>query len=97
MNEIELKPCPFCGAPAEMKETCSWDYYVKCTSCGARTRNHHEYPNGAANRWNSRKEVRPERVCMTCSRFSSSGDLPYCTWVHQKRDPLEFCSRWEGK
>lgn len=97
MNEIELKPCPFCGAPAEIRETSGHDYFVKCTGCGARTRNHQENQNGAVERWNRRKEVRPERVCMTCSRFSSSGDLPYCTWVHQKRDPLEFCSRWEGK
>lgn len=62
MNENELKPCPFCGAPAEMKETSGHDYFVKCTGCGARTRNHQENQNGAVERWNRRKEVRPERV-----------------------------------
>ena len=97
MNENELKPCPFCGSLPEMKTTKTWDYYVKCTGCGASTRHFNENEIGARLTWNRRKEERPERVCMTCSRFSSSGDLSYCTWVHQKRDPLEFCSRWEGK
>ena len=39
-NEIQLKPCPFCGGKAEIKYVQSgWSYentaYVRCTKCGA--------------------------------------------------------------
>ena len=41
MNKTpELKPCPFCGGEAKIKRvTGSINYrYVKCSSCGARTK-----------------------------------------------------------
>ncbi|MDE7104660.1 MAG: Lar family restriction alleviation protein [Ruminococcus sp.] len=36
MNEIKLKPCPFCGREAILKEKVSKDeirYYVLCGKC----------------------------------------------------------------
>lgn len=50
----ELLPCPFCGGMAELKHTKSWDYFVRCQSCGARTRQHHENDVGAVDGWNRR-------------------------------------------
>lgn len=36
--EIKLKPCPFCGAEARMKETAVKNFaYVICTSCACQT------------------------------------------------------------
>lgn len=37
MNEIKLKPCPFCGSPAQIKEL-SGRYAVVCTRYCAGTR-----------------------------------------------------------
>ena len=52
----ELKHCPFCGSPAELTHTKTWDYYVRCTNkpCAARTRQYHENDVGAVNAWNTR-------------------------------------------
>ena len=41
MNEIKLKPCPFCGGKAKL-ELRSFDVFISaatvvCTKCGART------------------------------------------------------------
>lgn len=49
-----LKPCPFCGAPAELRHNKTWDYEVRCTNCRAKTRQHHEDENGAVSDWNRR-------------------------------------------
>lgn len=56
MDEIKLKPCPFCGSDAEMQ----WDkyrglrtFYVRCWGRGAQT--DLEYANEfAAELWNER-------------------------------------------
>lgn len=40
MNEIKLKPCPFCGSDAEMqrgKYRGLRTFYVSCHGCGAQT------------------------------------------------------------
>lgn len=37
MDEVELKPCPFCGAPAQIKEL-GGRYAVECTRHCAGTR-----------------------------------------------------------
>lgn len=39
MENIELKPCPFCGGMADFEKDyfCTKSYFwVKCTECGAR-------------------------------------------------------------
>lgn len=68
----DLKPCPFCGSPAELLHTKAWDYFVRCTDkgCAARTRQHHENDVGAVDAWNTRTE----RTC----RFidDSDGEFP---------------------
>lgn len=51
-----LKPCPFCGGEPELWHNKAWDYVVRCTSCGARTRQHHENENGAMMAWNRRAD-----------------------------------------
>lgn len=53
-----LKPCPFCGSPAELLHTKSWDYFVRCADkgCAARTRQYHENDVGAVDAWNTRAE-----------------------------------------
>ena len=61
MNEkIELKPCPFCGGEAELKEyrlTAKADsrHVVYCQKCGVITR-FYESPEAAAEAWNRRSE-----------------------------------------
>ena len=37
MKEIELKPCPFCGAEAYIADTWDTTKYVQCTICGCKT------------------------------------------------------------
>lgn len=49
MSSYILEPCPCCGAAAEIKESKTHDYTVKCTnaSCGMSTKKCHENVNGA--------------------------------------------------
>lgn len=51
-----LKPCPFCGSPAELVINSSGDDFVRCSnkSCACRTRQYHENKNGAIQSWNGR-------------------------------------------
>ena len=60
MMDEELKPCPCCGAPAEMRHSRAGDDFVKCTNptCGMRTKNCHENEAGARLVWNARIEGR---------------------------------------
>lgn len=55
-DEIELKPCPFCGGDAEMQQGKHQGlriFYVSCFGCGART--DLEYAEEfAADLWNER-------------------------------------------
>lgn len=53
-DEIKLERCPFCGGPTILKHTATWDYFVRCDVCGARTRQHHENDVGAVSDWNRR-------------------------------------------
>ena len=64
-DDVTLKPCPFCGAPAELG-VCEWpgearDYWVWCSrysatdphGCFATTREH-QGPDNAIAAWNTR-------------------------------------------
>ena len=61
MKTPELKPCPFCRGEAKIKRvTGSINYrYVKCSSCGARTKEWFGVDVAVTN-WNTR--VYPEEV-----------------------------------
>lgn len=52
MNEIKLKPCPFCGGEAEVISVYS-HYGVMCKGCGAGTVSA-DTIDGAAKAWNKR-------------------------------------------
>ena len=56
--EETLRPCPFCGAKAEIVRNGSGSYFVRCTNrqCAAKTRLYHENENGARMAWNRRAE-----------------------------------------
>lgn len=56
--EETLRPCPFCGAEAEIVRNGSGSYFVRCTNkqCAAKTRLYHENENGARLAWNRRAE-----------------------------------------
>lgn len=62
MDEIKLKPCPFCGSDAELIQD---EYlglvigFVRCKACGART----DYEYGkefATDLWNGRVQCQPK-------------------------------------
>lgn len=55
-DEIKLKPCSFCGGPAEIVDNSRYDpgtYFVGYWWCGARTDCEHGEKN-AAELWNGR-------------------------------------------
>lgn len=69
--EETLRPCPFCGAEAEIVRNGSGSYFVRCTNkqCAAKTRLYHENENGARLAWNKRVE----RTCrmVDCHTFDT--------------------------
>ena len=56
--EETLRPCPFCGAEAELVRNSGGSYFARCTNrqCAAKTRLYHENENGARMAWNRRAE-----------------------------------------
>lgn len=59
MQEIKLKPCPFCGSE-NLRKGCTGyhlgnDIYIKCLTCGAKIQICEEYgEEDLVNRWNRR-------------------------------------------
>lgn len=67
-KEKEIKPCPFCGQPAEIKETIAFKnngedwkthtsgpaYYIGCTGCGAETKKY-DKEDQTRKAWNERR------------------------------------------
>lgn len=97
----ELKPCPFCGSPAELTHTKTWDYYVRCTnkSCAARTRQYHENDAGAVNAWNKRTERTctmlrlTDYTCQYMHRYACSecGEFNEQPTVMGESEPPNYC------
>ena len=71
-----LKPCPFCGADAELVLNSSGSYFVRCANrqCAAKTRLYHENENGARASWNKRAD----RTCHI--------DMPVVDWETGETD-----------
>lgn len=59
MNEIKLKPCPFCGEKEnlEFNHSCGDLVYVRCGRCTAFGPSG-EGEDGAADEWNRRAEIK---------------------------------------
>lgn len=58
MEEIKLKPCPFCGGHAEIVDNSRYipgTYFVSCRWCGART-DYEGRKENVAELWNGRVE-----------------------------------------
>ena len=87
IDEIELKPCPFCGGEAEMMGD---QYpYVECHECGAGfTTNHsYEFDEGdAASKWNARSAAGDSA--------RAQGDAEPVAWV---TDAVSERERQDGK
>ena len=88
--EETLRPCPFCGAEAEIVRNSSGSYFARCTNrqCAAKTRLYHENENGARMAWNRRAERTCRYVydreicawrCSECGGLEPVGDhVRYC-------------------
>ena len=60
----ELKPCPFCGSNAVMRDWAAvGEYWVACTGCEMRTAEHYD-PKIAALVWNRRAEVKGDGTAL---------------------------------
>lgn len=55
---VELKPCPFCGSPAHVEQSCNGGrrllYWVECEECYSRSQSYFDHPDGAIESWNKR-------------------------------------------
>lgn len=87
----ELKNCPFCGSPAELRHSSTWDYFARCTNkgCAARTRQYHENETGAVNAWNAR--AIDVVFCEECRHYVSETEL--CERFLVATEPEDFC-KW---
>ena len=59
----ELKPCPFCGGEAEMREGSSTKPYIRCKRCGCRTGSS-RYRGNLAKAWNARADATDEQFSL---------------------------------
>lgn len=52
MNEVELKPCPFCGSEGVICNRLEDVYYVECWDCNAKVESYNGIKAAVA-RWNA--------------------------------------------
>ena len=93
----QLKPCPFCGGPAEERVTgpiYNKQYEVVCTRCGCKTGKTVCSPLHIR-KWNGRCDAKPDG-CWTCAWFrrDETSTRTWCQLVHQERKRDDYCSRW---
>ena len=62
-TDDSLKPCPFCGSPAEYDDEIPLMVSVQCTQCECMTNGHGDHEE-AARTWNKRAEIRSEEISL---------------------------------
>ncbi len=60
MMSEELKPCPFCGGPAELIKTARGNFFVQCACCCNGTL-YYRTEKDAVQHWNRRAEAECEQ------------------------------------
>lgn len=88
MNEIELKPCPFCGS-----DDVTWFYgledehYVECLDCSAKAESYSGLEDAIAG-WNARAIDRDDllKVADECERADVDG---VTNWAARIRKAVE--------
>lgn len=91
---IELRECPCCGKPGQIKHTHKLYLHgwVGCPDCGLYIQWHNE-PSGAVEKWNRRAGP---RMCITCTFSHWQGCTLHCRG--QKLDPVtppaDSCEAW---
>lgn len=63
MEQESMRPCPFCGGEAEMREGSSTKPYIRCKRCGCRTGSS-RYRGNLAKAWNARADVTDEQFAI---------------------------------
>ena len=63
MEQESLRPCPFCGGEAEMREGSSTKPYIRCKRCGCRTGSS-RYRGNLAKAWNARAAATDEQFSL---------------------------------
>lgn len=56
MSEKELKPCPFCGMPATVKQDPTGAWYLECSLCGV-FKGYYKTKKYAIDAWNRRADI----------------------------------------
>ena len=91
--EKTLRPCPFCGAEAEIVRNGSGSYFVRCTNkqCATKTRLYHENENGARLAWNRRAE----RTARVVEENPGDWECDACGggiyWDSSERPNVKYC------
>lgn len=82
----ELKSCAHCGSQAELCESKSHNFFVRCTNkqCASRTRNYNSNRNGAISSWNTRYQP-------TCKLYVKDNTY-HCSVCDCESDPnMNYC------
>lgn len=74
MNEIELKPCPFCGSDDVICDMFEDVYFVECLDCSAKVESYNGLED-AVEGWNARAIDRDDllNVADECDRADVDG------------------------